>query len=71
MDDIAGETAEAQGEFPAEIQKGTNNGQECAKDEKSAAEFAERIHATKFMSGTRPSQRAASIDLRGGKESMD
>ncbi len=47
MNDVAGEAAEAQRKFSAEVQKRAEEGQERTKDEESAAEFAEGIHLAK------------------------
>ena len=44
MDDVAGEAAEADGEFPAEEEKRTDHDKEAAEEEKCAAEFAKRVH---------------------------
>jgi hypothetical protein len=44
MDDIAGETTEAEGEFSAEIQKSADEGEQSAEKEECAAEFAEGVH---------------------------
>src|SRR5882672_12424654 len=51
MDDVAGEAAQTEGEVPAEVEKGTEEDEQAAKQEKRAAEFAERIHG-KHSSGT-------------------
>jgi len=44
MDDVAGEFAEAEGEFGAEVEKSAGNYKDAAEKEKSAAEVTERIH---------------------------
>jgi len=44
VDDVAGEAAEAQWEFSAEVKQSADKDQEGAENEESAAEFAERIH---------------------------
>jgi hypothetical protein len=44
MDDVAGEAAEAQWEFSAEVQQSAEKDQESAENEEGAAEFAEGIH---------------------------
>jgi hypothetical protein len=44
MDDIARETAETEGEFPAKVKKGANDNQQAAEEEQCAAEFTERVH---------------------------
>jgi hypothetical protein len=44
MDDVARETAEAQGEFSAEVKKSADNREQDTKEEKSPAEFAKRLH---------------------------
>jgi hypothetical protein len=44
MDDVAGEFAEAEGEFGAEIEKSADDYEDGAQKEKSAAEVTERIH---------------------------
>jgi len=43
-DDVAGEFAEAEGEFGAEVEKSAGNYKDAAEKEKSAAEVTERIH---------------------------
>jgi hypothetical protein len=48
MDDVARETAKAQREFSAEIQKSADDDEECAKNKEGAAQFAERIHDAAF-----------------------
>jgi hypothetical protein len=48
VDDVAGEAAEAQREFSAEVKKSAHNHEESTENEKSAAEFAERIHSEHF-----------------------
>lgn len=45
MHDVAGETAETEGEFSAEIKKRSNKDEESAENEKGAAEFADGIHS--------------------------
>jgi hypothetical protein len=71
MDDVAGEAAEAQGEFYAKEQQSAHEGQKRADEEEGAAEFAEGIHATEFKREMRGSQRAANNYLWRGKELMD
>ena len=44
MDDAAGEFAEAERRFRAEIEQRADDDQQAAENEKSATEFAERIH---------------------------
>jgi|HubBroStandDraft_6_1064221.scaffolds.fasta_scaffold513055_2 hypothetical protein len=44
MDDVAGEFAKAEGEFGAEVEKSTDDYEDDAEKEKSAAEVTERIH---------------------------
>jgi hypothetical protein len=44
MNDVARETAEAQGKFPAEVKKSADNREQGTKEEKSPAEFAKRFH---------------------------
>jgi hypothetical protein len=44
MNDIAGEAAEAEREFSAEIEKSANEDEKAAEEEECAAEFAKRIH---------------------------
>jgi hypothetical protein len=44
MDDVAGEAAQAEREFSAEVEKSADEDEEGAEDKESAAEFAERIH---------------------------
>jgi hypothetical protein len=44
VDDIAGEAAEAEWEFSAEIEKSADEDEEGSENEQSAAEFAERVH---------------------------
>src|SRR2546421_1240614 len=51
MDDVAGEAAQTEGEFAAEVEKGAEEDEQAAKEEKRAAEFAEGIHG-KHSSGT-------------------
>jgi hypothetical protein len=53
MDDVAGETAEAEREFSAEIEKSADKCQERGNDEECAAEFTQRIHQPKSMRGMR------------------
>jgi hypothetical protein len=48
MDNVAWEFAEAKGEFAAEIEDSADEDEEATKDQKSAAEFAERIHVEEF-----------------------
>jgi hypothetical protein len=44
VDDIAREPAETEGQFSAKVKKSANDDQQAAKEEKRAAEFAERVH---------------------------
>jgi hypothetical protein len=44
MDDVAGEFAESEGEFGAEVKQSADEYEDGAEQEKSAAEIAERIH---------------------------
>ena len=44
MNDVAGEAAEAEGEFAAEIEKSTDEDEEASEEEKRAAEFANWVH---------------------------
>jgi len=44
MDDVAGEAAETQWEFSAEIKYRANGQEQGAQNEEGAAEFADRIH---------------------------
>jgi len=44
VDDVARETAEAQGELAAKVKESADNDQEDAKNEEHAAEFAEGVH---------------------------
>ena len=44
MDDVAGEVAETQWEFSAEIKYRANGEEQGAENEEGAAEFAEGIH---------------------------
>jgi hypothetical protein len=44
VDDIAGEAAEAEGEFSAKVKKSANKDEESAENEEGAAKFAKRIH---------------------------
>ena len=43
IDEIAREAAKAKREFPAEVEKSAEQGEECAENEERAAEFA-KIH---------------------------
>jgi len=45
MDDVAGETAEAERQFAAEREKCANENDKASEEKKRAAEFAERIHS--------------------------
>ena len=45
VDDVAGEAAEAQWEFSAEVKQSADKDQEGAENEEGAAEFAEGIHS--------------------------
>jgi hypothetical protein len=45
MDDVAGEAAEAEREFSAEIKKSTQNDEKSTENENSAAEFANGVHS--------------------------
>ncbi len=46
MDDVAGEAAEAEGEFAfaSDVKKGADRDEESAENEEGAAEFAKRVH---------------------------
>jgi hypothetical protein len=44
MNDIAGETAEAEGQFTAKVKKSAYNGEEAAENKESAPEFAKGVH---------------------------
>jgi hypothetical protein len=44
VDDVAGEAAEAQREFSAEVKHSTDKDEEAAENEEGAAEFAKRVH---------------------------
>jgi hypothetical protein len=44
VDDIAGEAAEAEGEFSAKVKKSANKDEESAENEEGAAKFAKRVH---------------------------
>ena len=44
VDDVARETAEAQGELAAKVKESADNDQEDAKNEEHTAEFAEGVH---------------------------
>ena len=44
MDDIAGKTAKAKGEFAAKVKKSANKDEESAENQEGAAEFAKRVH---------------------------
>jgi hypothetical protein len=48
MDDVAGEAAEAQREFSAEVKKSAHNDEESTENEEGPAEFAEGIHSEHF-----------------------
>jgi hypothetical protein len=48
VDDVAGEAAEAQREFSAEVKQSADKNQEGAENEEGAAEFAEGIHEKEF-----------------------
>ncbi len=48
MDDVAGETAEAEGKFSAEVEESAGENEETAENKKRAAELAEGIHGKKF-----------------------
>ena len=48
VDDVAGEAAEAQREFSAEVKQSTHNDEESTENEKGATEFAEGIHSEHF-----------------------
>ncbi len=49
MDDVAGEAAEAQRKFSAEVEKSADQYEEGAENQESAAEFAEGIHKKKIV----------------------
>ena len=44
MDDVAGKSSQAEGEFPAEVEKGPEEDEDAAEKEEGAADFAEGIH---------------------------
>jgi hypothetical protein len=44
IDDIAGEAAQAEGEFAGEVEKRAHGDEESAGEEEEAAEVAERVH---------------------------
>jgi hypothetical protein len=44
MDDVAGKSSQAEGEFAAKVKKSTNKDEESAKNEEGAAKFAKRVH---------------------------
>jgi len=44
MNDVAGEFAEAEGEFGAEVEKGADDYEDDAEQEKSASEVTKGIH---------------------------
>ena len=44
VDDVTGESAEAEGEFSAEVKKSANKDEESAENKEGAAEFAKRVH---------------------------
>ena len=44
VDDVAGEAAEAEGEFSTKVKKSANKDKESAENEEGAAEFAKRVH---------------------------
>ena len=44
VNDIARETAEAEGEFSAQKEKSANEDEKTAEEEKCPAEFAKRVH---------------------------
>jgi hypothetical protein len=46
VDDVAGEFAESEGEFGAEVKQSADDDEDEAEQEKSAAEIAERIHGS-------------------------
>ena len=46
MDDVSGKFAEAKRQFLVEIENGTDNYQQAAEDEQSAAKLAERFHTS-------------------------
>ncbi len=48
MDDVAGKTAEAEGELSAEVKERTDENEESAEKKKGAAEFAKGIHGKEF-----------------------
>jgi hypothetical protein len=45
VDDVSGESSEAEREFAAEIEEGTDEEEEAAEEQQGAAEFAERLHS--------------------------
>jgi len=44
VDDVTGESAEAEGEFSAEVEKGAGEDKEAAEEQEGATEFAEGVH---------------------------
>jgi hypothetical protein len=44
VDDVAGQFPKAKGELVPEVKKNTNQNEECSKEDKRTAEFAERFH---------------------------
>lgn len=44
MNDVAGESSQAEREFAAEVQKSAQTDKEPTENEESPAEFAERVH---------------------------
>jgi hypothetical protein len=48
VDDVAGKSSQAEGEFFAEIEKSANDGEEAAEEKKGSSEFAGRVHEKRF-----------------------
>lgn len=44
VNDVARQSSQAKGELVPEVKKNTNQNEECSKEDKRAAEFAERFH---------------------------
>lgn len=52
VDDVAGKSSKAEGEFSADEQKSTDDEEETSEEEEGAAEFAERIHKNIIEEGS-------------------
>jgi hypothetical protein len=61
MDDIAGEPAEAEREFSAEVQQRANDDEESPENEDCAAEFANRVHNRILLQAADKSFRISSV----------